>query len=201
MDVPTITMDPAAAKAKLQAYRAAKHKDAEGLYKSAAAAYAELAKGTILLNLSDAIRSGGYFPDGLPKLAIARADRPEVFFRQSGGTESALFTCSKNPTRGELPYVTTLERVVDLQRKPPNGYMQGFALVPMVPPDVRPKTGQLREWHILFEVEKWYASPKHMAAPTDPLLLRHIGGELYAVLAEWDLTPVERMILEQARNR
>lgn len=31
--------------------------------------------------------------------------------------------------------------------------------------------------------------------PTDPLLLRHLHGDLYAVLAAWDLTPLERAVL------
>ena len=36
-----------------------------------------------------------------------------------------------------------------------------------------------------------------MTAPLDPMLLKHIDGELYSVLAEWDLTGVERAIMEQ----
>lgn len=31
--------------------------------------------------------------------------------------------------------------------------------------------------------------------PTDPFLLRHLGGTLYVVLAQWDLTPLEKAVL------
>lgn len=75
--------------------------------------------------------------------------------------------------------------------------VRGFALVPHVPADVRPRTGQLRDWFVLWEVEEWFDRAQSMTAPTDPLLLEHIDGELYAVLAEWDLTDVERAIMEQ----
>lgn len=30
---------------------------------------------------------------------------------------------------------------------------------------------------------------------SDPALLKHIGGDLYAVLATWDLTELERSVL------
>ena len=31
----------------------------------------------------------------------------------------------------------------------------------------------------------------------DPILLRHIAGHMYAVLAQWDLTPLERSVIEK----
>lgn len=42
---------------------------------------------------------------------------------------------------------------------------------------------------ILWEAE-WQAVP-----PKDPALLRHLGGDLYAVVAVWDLTELERAVL------
>jgi hypothetical protein len=35
----------------------------------------------------------------------------------------------------------------------------------------------------------------------DPYLLRHVGGALYAVLAAWDLTDLERAIMSARRAR
>jgi hypothetical protein len=32
-------------------------------------------------------------------------------------------------------------------------------------------------------------------APVDPLLVRHLQGSLYAIVAAWDLTPLERAVL------
>jgi hypothetical protein len=41
----------------------------------------------------------------------------------------------------------------------------------------------------------WEAEWQHV--PSDPLLLRHITGPLYAVLASWDLTELERAVLSR----
>ena len=77
---------------------------------------------------------------------------------------------------------------------------RGYAMVPMVPADVRPETGQLKDWFVLWEVEQWHDN-RHTEPPRDPFLLKHIGGTLYAILAEWDLTEVERSIMaELAEN-
>jgi hypothetical protein len=46
--------------------------------------------------------------------------------------------------------------------------------------------------HVLWEVERWELVP-----PTDPALIRHIRGDLWAVLATWDLTEIERHVLAQ----
>ncbi len=70
----------------------------------------------------------------------------------------------------------------------------------MVPADKRPDKGQLHDWHILWEVDQWHDRSQTLTASRDPYLLKHVGGDLWAVLAEWDLTPLEMAILE-ARPR
>jgi len=62
------------------------------------------------------------------------------------------------------------------------------ALVPMIPPKFRP-TAKLSNYHIMFEAV-WKPVP-----PVDPFLLKHLGGTLYVVLAQWDLTPLEQAVL------
>ena len=61
------------------------------------------------------------------------------------------------------------------------------AVVPTIPPDLRPKA-KLSNYWILWEAD-WEE------VPTDPMLLRHLGGSMYAVMAQWDLTEVERAVL------
>jgi hypothetical protein len=65
------------------------------------------------------------------------------------------------------------------------------AMVPHVPPALRP-IHSLDGYATLFEVEEWAPDP---TAPADPALLKHIGGDLYAVLAVWDLSELERSVL------
>ncbi len=48
---------------------------------------------------------------------------------------------------------------------------------------------------ILWEVKRW-SSQRITAEPDrDPLLLRQIGGDLYAIMAQWDLTELERLVM------
>ena len=61
------------------------------------------------------------------------------------------------------------------------------ARVPMIPPRLRADRA-LANYHILWEAE-WINPPR------DPLLLRHLGKFFYAVLATWDLTPLEQAVL------
>jgi hypothetical protein len=55
--------------------------------------------------------------------------------------------------------------------------------------DLLPSERPGRYW-ILWEAE-W-----EQRAPVDPLLLRRIHGGLFAVVAQWALSPVERVVLE-----
>jgi hypothetical protein len=66
------------------------------------------------------------------------------------------------------------------------------SMVPPVPPGLRPAR-HLRNYHVLWEAE-WvqHAPPR---PPGDPALLRRIGGDVFAVVAVWDLTEMERAIL------
>jgi hypothetical protein len=63
------------------------------------------------------------------------------------------------------------------------------AVVPSIPAHLRP-AGDLYGYHILFEAV-WEHAP-----PVDPILLKHVHGHMYAVLAQWNLTDVERSVLE-----
>lgn len=72
------------------------------------------------------------------------------------------------------------------------------ALVPIVPPKHRPARTSLENLVVLWEVDdwQWRSVP---APPGDPALLQHVGGDIYAVLATWDLSPLEQLILTGRR--
>jgi hypothetical protein len=73
------------------------------------------------------------------------------------------------------------------------------SMVPIVPPRHRPAVATtLASYLVLWEVDTWtWASPP--LPPGDPALLRHVGGDIYAVLATWDLTELERLVLAGRR--
>lgn len=70
------------------------------------------------------------------------------------------------------------------------------AMAPTIPPALRPRHA-LRNYFVIWEAEWTVGS---MIPPGDPALLRHMGGDLYAVMAVWDLSPLERAVLGGVRG-
>lgn len=195
MNVSLIQMDPAAARAKLAAYQAQLRRRADEEYEAAVAGYQALAEGTALINLADAFAMTGLGEDNRPRLAVARADRRQVFFRLN--QDHLEFNALKNP---DLEYAGSLVVHVPYQHTVKGMWgIRGYALVPMVPADVRP-AGLLSNYFTLWEVEKWADRPIRATPDRDPYLLRHLIGDLYAVVAEWDLTELERAIMTGRRD-
>lgn len=203
MNVQQITMDPDVAREQLREYRRALHKRADAEYEAVAKGLEALADGTPIINLTDAIRTGGFFDSGLPKLAIARADRTMVTaqWRSPFGTGSWFGRTLWHP-RGTLFFDTLASRgraghdmahAVNLGTEylPKDSYVRGSTLVPMIPASVRNTVRfDARKTFILFEVEAWRPIPHR-----DPFLLRHLACDAYALLAAWDLTPLEQMVM------
>jgi hypothetical protein len=191
MDVATISMNRNEARKAFLAYRDAAAERGTPEDEQIMRGYRLLARGRQLINLTETMRAVGVDERGFPRLAIARADARWCFVDVSTDG-SARFGSDERPwnlrgrARGRL---TTL---------PPRTF-PGFrwaalrgtsaqALVPLVPLPLRPK-GQLTRYHVLWEAE-WQG-----VVPRDPFLLRHIGGDLYAVVAVWDLTELERSVI------
>jgi hypothetical protein len=161
--------------------------------------YYQLSKGQTVLHLPKVIGAAGLNKDKLPRLAVCRADfewcrfdtgSGEVYFYEWG-------SWSHNKTNT----ITVQSRFfVD------NGYAElndyGWrsknnlptlssvrALVPTIPPHLRPGD-ELSKYYILWEAE-WKKQP-----PSDPILLTKVTQDIFIVVAQWDLTPVEQLVLE-----
>lgn len=207
MEVATLQMSQEEAHQKLRACREQLHKRADDEYTALEQGYAALAKGTPLIDVEIALRDCPFDEKGRPRLAVARADRKQVRVDWRQGTQWCSFhTAVDYRFDARWP---TLSTSFNLGRehghKEPQSWrnnpeipyptdIEGYALVPMVPPDVRPN-GALRRYHILWEVEKW-SEMRHRTEPDrDPYLLELLGGSLYRVVAEWDLTDLERAVM------
>lgn len=213
MNAQTITMEPEAAAAKLAACKREllKRHSAEvrEQFEQLKRGYEALEKGTPLINPLHAIRQAGWKEDGSgPKLAIVRADQSSVRLESSSND---WWDHEKKVYRQRDPRLWTWRFVVDSDirnfdrfevtaaldhplGKATNWQWRPRAMTPLIPPDIMPARGLDRSKHlILWEVESW-----DMAPPVDPMLLKPIGGGLYAVVAQWDLTPLEQEILRDA---
>jgi hypothetical protein len=193
MDVATIDIGQEKAKEYLASYKEAvrtrRHEERLAEDEMMVQAFKAAAKGQQLIHLVDTIRNGGVDDNGLPNLAICRAHRDFVYIERDrwGGV-----------TFAEEPHPSGRARF-SVRRLPsgtlPEGNWIGYhdrwrAMVPNVPPHLRPRF-QFHNYHVLWEAE-WARAPQ---PPRDPYLLKHVGGDLYAVLAAWDLTEVERAVL------
>lgn len=192
MNTPTITMPTHVAREQLRHYRTQLHRRADAEYEAVAQGLEHLAKGTKLLNLVDCFKHVPLDDKHRPRLAFARADRPRVRMRRY--FHRVEFTTRLNGNRRatgmlhsfEIPEAPGVTSVMQL--------MDGSSFVPMIPAQVRAQVGpiDLSKHFILWEAD-W------TDVPHDPYLLKHCGGELYAILAEWDLTDLERAVMAGRR--
>lgn len=191
MNVTLIQEPEKQAKEKLRAYRSALQTTTNKEYHQAAQAYKVLAAGKALINITDAFGMAVLDSKGRPNLAIAAADMPEVELQVR--TAEFQFRTGEWGQRARRYRIDV--RHPDAKFQTPNGY----ALVPLIPPDCLPKA-MLSNFCVLWEVEEWADRPQQMRPDRDPLLLRQIAGDLYSVEAAWDLTEVERLVMTGRRR-
>jgi len=200
MNVTPITMTKADAKQAFQEYQRAVRADRPNVRKVWATedvalmqAYKHLARGETVLDLQAAMAQAGVklfdgCPILLPCLAIVNSDAPMCYLRLwSNG--SATFA-SEESTRSRRRRV--LFPAGTFPQAPQSEfwrYNTQSTVTPLIPPALRPKH-DLANYKTLWEVEAWTHEP-----PKDPMLLKPLGGMLYAVLATWDLTEMERAVL------
>jgi hypothetical protein len=230
MNLEAITIPRSGARQQAADYRRAARSFPEGSrqraeFEDIARAYRLAAREDVpLIALTPTIREGGTIPRTLvvgkgrewerreqyllPRLAVCRASAAFVYSR---GVQDD----------GSIEYVDSLGRRFDYRSgqvrldpgtfELPEGYEAGrdlvgssasgwSAMVPIVPPKHRPRrASSLDAYLVLWEVEAWeWSSPPR--PPYDPALLRRIGGDIFAVLATWDLTDLERLVLQGRRR-
>jgi len=196
MNLATISISPDEAEQQLREYTELPPEQRTIEDDSIAMALRAAKRGNSIIVMSEVIRAGGFFDTtNRPKLALARADAHRVSCHQTGNdiifdtSDARWGTVNRGALVGE--HSTLVRDVLPLTTDGRRIHMQsGKTVVPTIPPKHRPKGKRLGLFHILWEVEKWDPTP-----PVDPALVRHIRGDLWAVIAMWDLTPLERAVL------
>jgi hypothetical protein len=157
--------------------------------------YRLIAQGRLIIQAIESVRLAGVGDDGFPKLALGRADQKiqRVIVRSDGS--AVMGPTTWRGRRQAAARMTKFEWAVGAFPPRPRSDMRvGEAITPLVPLPLRPKRA-LENYHILWEAE-W-----SRAVPHDPFLLRRLGqGDLWLVLAQWDLSPVERAALATRVN-
>jgi len=156
--------------------------------------YKAMSQGKRVLALGEVLKESGLDSDLLPKLAIARADWKWCYFRAtpfngaSYSTESSSYG-HNNQNSLEVPSSFFPSEVTNTTWRANNNKARypTKAMVPTIPAHLRPD--EPKKYWILWEAD-WDKRP-----PVDPVLLCRIGLYAFSVVAEWDLTPLERSIL------
>lgn len=181
-------------------------------YRALMQGYKAIMNGQSVLDLQKVVSTAGLQHDTLyPRLAVARADQKFCFvdMQSSGAARFQARMHGDRWGRGGLAASLTVDfppgtfQAYHWRQHPTEKYQPGrvladgtvnwgwasraMAMVPLVPPQLHPR--RLENYHILWDAV-WQKAP-----PKDPLLLKHLAGALYAVVAHWDLSPLEQAVL------
>ncbi len=187
METARIAMTRSEARELYEKYQASLHYG-EAIDREVARAYRLLGQGKLVIKAMESIKAAGLDQEGLPKLALLRADAKMCWlemwqdgrarFQSWEGWRDRKLT---NKSHLDCPAGTFPQRQSHVSNRK--------AIVPIVPLHLRPKHA-LSNYHILWEAD-WRLVPR------DPYLLRRLGkGDLWLVVAMWDLTEVERSALQ-----
>jgi len=178
-----------------------KNRDDEGA-KILKQAYYHASKGRKIIDMYQAMQEAGLNTEGWPRLAICRADGEECCFRrreEGGGIFHHLDVWELrghgNRNSVSLSKGTFMALPVDSYWGSSKNYR--YTNLPTIPAKFYPK-GALERYYLLWEVEKWHEKSQLPVPPMDPFLLKRISPNLFVVLAEWDLTPLERAVIRGA---
>jgi len=197
MDVATVSMPEDEAevvyKGYLEVVKTRKEKYLEDLKK----VYYALSNGKKVIDIYEAFKKTGVGVDGNPKLAISPANERAVRFHKEnrGG---GMFTRDEDFHQElvvdvRLPSQTFPEWETDKQDGRTWISIKNQEIstnVPFIPAHLLPE-GKLENYYILWEVDEW----RVIAKAVDPFLLKRINANTFIVLASWDLTEVEQIVM------
>lgn len=196
MNLGTIEITPEEATERLAEIEAVIDRNRTAEDVALAQAYRAAKRGHGVISLRRAIELGGVFPSGRPKIAIAPTTalrcRVDVSWREDNFQFSDADINTSSHRRNALVGANHVNVSVTPMEHSGKVMRSGETIVPLIPARFRPKPRNLKHCHILWEVERWDPTP-----PIDPALVKHIRGDLWAVLATWDLTELERLVLTQ----
>jgi hypothetical protein len=191
-------MHPNEARKKFLEYRNARREAFNKTDEQIMKGYRLLAQGKRLVDVEHVIPSAGVDKQWRPRLAIVRADAPWCYLRvdRNGNTVFSMDDHWKHQYKYKRRYIALARNCF-----PPATYAKWNASAtqsatqwdgiraktPAIPPHLRP-ADKLENYHILWEAD-WEKYP------VDPFLVKRVGGSVFAVVAQWDLTDLERAVL------
>lgn len=169
-------------------------------YEELKQAYYHISKGKKIINIFDAMKKAGKNEMDDPKLAICNANSQTVTFEKDNRGSGIFYGKNNKFNQASIQIPSDIFedwKIQEGRTGTSRWHIERQLLetgVPIVPPHLLPK-GKLENYYILWEVETWKdLAPKK----DDPFLLKRISPNLFAVLAEWDVTELESSIVESS---
>lgn len=141
------------------------------------------AKGVVIDIRKLYVMPEAYAANGFPLLAIAPMRAAKVVYRRIGNSVEFkdLSTDPCRPFSIELPLPEKSHRVI----------LNLEAPVPFVPKKLDPGYWQRKKHYILFDSD-WSPVPRS----EDPYLLRRLSTNQFEIVAHWDLTSIEKHLIQ-----
>jgi len=152
----------------------------------------QLKKTKPIINVVDAMIRGGFNVDGAPDIVLAPLAATEIFCDSYDTNVFALYDKILEETNEDGEILRSIDpagwdfEVGNIDRSV--GWETSRALLPAIPPRIRPKSP--KKHFVLWEAE-WELMPQL----GDPALLKQIHGPFFQVVNVWDLTKLEEKVL------
>lgn len=195
--IPKIKMPKEQAKDEWKKYVEVLKKRKENYLKVMKQAMYQMKEGRALLDVYKVMGKAGLNENNEPKLAIARADLKEVRFEKQD--EGAGVFDMAGGGYGYKDDVKLPQKTFNIHWAREDGFDESDwhiankkikTKVPIVPVELLPE-GALSNYYILWETSGWETLPE----TKDPILLKRISENLFAILGTWDLTELEQAII------
>ena len=149
-------------------------------------AYQKLAQGKLVIKALESVATAGVDDKGLPKLGLARSDAMMLRLTMYGDGSARMTTSTRARHNSSQTFNFVAKTFPDNAR-----WRNAEAIVPMVPLSHRPKRA-MQNYHVLFRSRLDQGSAGRLIRSCCAVCGR---GDIWVVLAMWDLTEVERAAL------
>lgn len=198
MEVHPITETKKAATEKWHEYAQAAKQNNSKMYSDLRRTYAQLKNGKAIIDIEKVLVSAGVHENFHPKLCITKAmnKKGRCHYMEDGTIKFCSHDEWPRPwtskpfasdiyLKAAFPKITK-DTVPSLPRE-----LKLEAPVPIIPPHLIPNK-LTDDFYILWEVDQWKPIP-----PVDPYLLRRITKNIFVIVAGWNLTKVEQLVMKE----
>lgn len=190
--IPKIKMPKEKAKEEWRKYCEVLKTRKEKFLKVMKDAHYQMKEGRELIDIYKIMKEVGLNEKNEPKLAISRADLTSVRFTKQDTGTGTFGENGWDSTGITLPQNTFN---IHWERSNPD---QSWSIkqkeistkVPLIPIELLP-SGSLKNYYILWQPKEWQLLPE----TKDPILLKRVSENLFAILGSWDLTDLEQSVI------